>query len=90
MNGTVAVSASHDVVAALETASSCTGTQFDYLYKTALRESGLKTAVKATTFSASGLFQFIEQTWFETFKQADPKHGLGGYADDISRDRDGW
>ena len=89
MDGTGAISGSHDVIAALRTASARTGAGFDYLYRTALRESGLETAAKAPTSSASGLFQFIEQTWLATFKEAGPRHGLTAFADDITRDPDG-
>jgi hypothetical protein len=89
MDGTGAISGSHDVIAALKTASARTGAEFDYLYRTALRESGLKTAAKAPTSSASGLFQFIEQTWLATFKEAGPRHGLTTFADDITKGSDG-
>ena len=74
---------------AFQSASSTTGTDFDYLVKTAERESNFKPAAKARTSSATGLFQFIESTWLETLKQAGAKHGLGEYAQDIKQDRNG-
>lgn len=74
---------------AFQSASSTTGTDFDYLVKTAERESNFKPAAKARTSSATGLFQFIESTWLETLKQAGAEHGLGEYAQDIKQDRNG-
>lgn len=74
---------------ALRRASAATGAGFDYLLKTAVRESSLKTQAKAKTSSAAGLFQFIEQTWLSTMKEAGPRHGLGRVADAITRDENG-
>ncbi|MDN3719678.1 transglycosylase SLT domain-containing protein [Roseibium salinum] len=61
---------------AFQSASSSTGTSFDYLVKTAARESAFNPTAKARTSSATGLFQFIESTWLETMKEAGPRHGL--------------
>lgn len=58
------------IEAALRRASQATGTDFDYLLTTAIRESNLKTDAKAKTSSATGLFQFIEQTWLATVRKA--------------------
>lgn len=44
---------------------------------------------RAPTSSASGLFQFIEQTWLGTVKAHGAKHGYGQYADLIYRGSDG-
>jgi len=74
---------------AFQSASSSTGTSFDYLVKTAARESSFNPAAKAKTSSATGLFQFIESTWLETMKEAGPKHGLDKYADQIQRSKNG-
>lgn len=74
---------------AFQSASSSTGTSFDYLLKTAQRESSMNPTAKARTSSATGLFQFIESTWLETVKEAGPKHGLENYADQIKRSRSG-
>ncbi|HSM94715.1 MAG TPA: hypothetical protein VLT91_01635 [Rhizomicrobium sp.] len=78
-----------DVLAALKQASAATGTDFNYLLDTATRESGLKCAAKAGTSSASGLFQFVEQTWLGLVKQHGAQYGLGSYASQISRGSDG-
>jgi hypothetical protein len=68
------------VSGAIEKAAQATGTSFDYLLKTALRESNFEPNAKATTSSATGLFQFIDQTWLATLKQAGPGLGYGDYA----------
>ena len=73
------------VVAAIRSAASATGVDFDFLLRTAQRESSLNPAAKARTSSASGLFQFIEQTWLSTLKAHGAKHGLGRYAEMIER-----
>ncbi len=65
---------------ALRTASARSGAPFDYLLKTAIRESGLDPSARARTSSATGLFQFIEQTWLELVKEEGPRLGLGAEA----------
>jgi len=74
---------------AFQSASTSTGTSFDYLVKTAARESSFNPSAKAKTSSATGLFQFIESTWLETMKEAGPKHGLEKYSDHIKRSKSG-
>jgi len=74
---------------AFQSASTSTGTSFEYLVKTAARESSFDPQAKARTSSATGLFQFIESTWLETMKQAGPEHGLGKYADQIEQTSSG-
>jgi hypothetical protein len=74
---------------AFQSASTSTGTSFEYLVKTAARESSFDPQAKARTSSATGLFQFIESTWLETMKQAGPEHGLAKYADQIEQTRSG-
>ncbi len=83
------VSVANRIEQAFQTASSVTGTSFDYLLKTAQRESALNETAKAKTSSASGLFQFIESTWLETVKETGHRHGLGQYADKIERTASG-
>jgi hypothetical protein len=82
-------SAASTVVAALQRASAATGTDFRYLLGTAMRESGLKPQAQSSTSSAAGLFQFVEQTWLGLVKEFGAKHGLGSYANAISRGADG-
>jgi hypothetical protein len=71
------------VSGAIQKAAQATGTSFDYLLKTALRESNFESNAKAVTSSATGLFQFIDQTWLATLKQAGPSLGYGDYASAI-------
>lgn len=66
-----------------------TGTSFDYLVATAKRESALDPTAKAPTSSASGLFQFIEQTWLGVVKSDGDKAGLASYASAITARPDG-
>ncbi len=66
-----------------------TGVPFDYLVKTAQRESGMNPEAKALNSTASGLFQFIEQTWFGLMKRQGGNLGLDGAAAAISQERSG-
>ncbi len=77
------------VVDAIRSGAESTGVGFDYLLATAKRESGLDPSAKAATSSASGLFQFIEQTWLGTMKTTGAKLGLSSYADAITARSDG-
>lgn len=78
-----------NVVAALKQASAATGADFDYLLKTAVRESGLKSDARASTSSAAGLFQFVDQTWLGLVKEYGARHGLSAYAAAIRKGADG-
>lgn len=84
-----AIPSGNGVEAALRRASTATGVDYEFLVKTAGRESAFNPAAKARTSSAAGLFQFIEQTWLATVKQSGSKHGYGQYADLIHRGGDG-
>ncbi|MDI1281594.1 MAG: hypothetical protein ACI9YM_002500 [Brevundimonas sp.] len=84
-----AIPSSGGVEAAIRRASSATGVDFDFLMKTARRESAMNPSARAPTSSAAGLFQFIEQTWLATVKQHGAEHGYGQYADLIHRGGDG-
>lgn len=77
------------VAYAIERASARTGADFDYLMKTAARESSLNPDAKAGTSSAAGLFQFIDQTWLGMIKEHGAEHGLSQYADQISQTKSG-
>ena len=77
------------VEAAIQRASQATGVDFSFLMKTADRESGMNPAARAGSSSASGLFQFVEQTWLSTLKQHGSKYGYARYADLISKGSDG-
>ncbi len=74
---------------AVRTASQSTGVDFGFLMRTAKRESGLDASAHASTSSAAGLFQFVEQTWLSTLKQHGSAHGYARYADLIQMGSDG-
>jgi hypothetical protein len=73
------------VEAAIQRASSATGVDFGYLMGAAKRESGYNPNAKAKTSSATGLFQFLDQTWLSTLKQHGAKYGYARYADLIQK-----
>jgi len=77
------------VALALTLASNATGADFDYLMKTAARESNFRPAAAARTSSARGLFQFIEETWLRTIKEQGAKYGLKELSGQIFRTRSG-
>ena len=73
------------VQSAIASASSRTGVNFDYLLGQAKLESGLNASARAGTSSASGLYQFIEQSWLSVVKKHGAEHGLGWAAASIDR-----
>ncbi len=52
-------------------------------------ESNFNPQAAAGTSSAKGLYQFIEQTWLGTVKEAGPALGYNGYADAITKSPSG-
>ncbi len=84
-----AANSKSDVIAAIRQASAQTGSDFRYMLGTAMRESGLKTQAKSSTSSATGLYQFVDQTWLGLVKQHGAQFGLGSYASQISQGSDG-
>jgi hypothetical protein len=73
------------IQSAIAYASSKTGIDFDYLLGQAKLESGLNAGARASTSSASGLYQFIEQSWLAVVKKHGAEHGLGWAADSIGK-----
>src|SRR5262245_42932098 len=63
-------------MSALRSASAATGTDFDYLLKTAQRESNFDPSAKAPTSSATGLFQFTSDTWLNVLERYGAQHGV--------------
>lgn len=84
-----AVNALDRVKQSIKTASTKVGVDFSYLLNKATQESSLDPTAKAKTSSATGLFQFIDQTWLRMVKQHGEKYGLGELADKISIGSDG-
>jgi hypothetical protein len=78
-----------EVLASIQKASANTGVDFSYLMAQASRESSFDPAAKASTSSATGLYQFVEQTWLGTFKEHAAEYGYGDLADKITKRSDG-
>ena len=76
-------------VGAIKQASDSTGASFGYLVAAAKIESNLQPTAAASTSSARGLYQFIDQTWLGTMKQAGASFGYGQYADAITQQPSG-
>jgi len=81
--------ASPEVLSAIQSASQKTGVDFGYLVNQARAESSFRADAKASTSSATGLYQFIDSTWLATVKQHGSKHGLDEYVDKIQTDFQG-
>jgi hypothetical protein len=73
------------VAGAIQRAANATGAGFDYLVTAARIESNFNPQAAARSSSARGLYQFIDQTWLGTLKEAGAKLGYGRYADAITR-----
>jgi hypothetical protein len=90
MVSTVSSTAQADrVQSAIATASARTGVAFSYLYAQAKVESSLNPDAKAGTSSATGLYQFVEQSWLGTVAKHGAEHGLAAEAAAITRGADG-
>ena len=83
-------SAVPQITGAIRQAAHSTGISFEYLLTTAKIESNLNPSAQASTSSAKGLYQFIDQTWLGTMKQDGAALGLGRYADAITRAPGGY
>ncbi|MER2519430.1 MAG: transglycosylase SLT domain-containing protein [Bdellovibrionales bacterium] len=79
----------HKVADAIKSAAAKTGVDFSYLLGKAAQESSFDANAKASTSSATGLYQFTNQTWLRMIKSCGAKHGLGNYASHITQAADG-
>ncbi len=77
------------IAGAIKQAAGTTGTSFEYLLATAKMESNFNPTAGASTSSAHGLYQFIDQTWLGTVKEAGAQLGYGQYADAITKSSSG-
>ncbi len=77
------------VLKGIRQASQSTHTDFGYLMAQAAQESGFQSNAKASTSSATGLFQFIDATWLDMVRQHGAKHGIGQLAEQITSDTSG-
>jgi len=71
------------ITGAIRQAARSTGMSFEYLLTTAQIESSLNPSAQASTSSAKGLYQFIDQTWLATMKTSGATLGFGRYVDGI-------
>jgi hypothetical protein len=83
------ISVSPSLASVLNAAGDRNDVDFDYLLKTAMRESSLNPQAKAATSSATGLFQFLDSTWLRVMKSEGPRLGYQRYADAITQNADG-
>lgn len=79
------IAATGRVQNAIARAAARTGVDFQYLLGQARIESGLRADARASTSSAAGLYQFIEQSWLAVVKKHGATHGLGWAADRIGQ-----
>ncbi len=77
------------VTSAIALASQRTGVDFGYLLGQAKIESSLNPTAKAGTSSATGLYQFIDQSWLGVINQHGQQYGLGWAADAIGQTSSG-
>ncbi len=77
-------SGASSVQSAIASASRKTGMDFSYLMGQAQLESGMRSDAKAGTSSASGLYQFIDQSWLRVMKQHGAEHGMAWASDAIT------
>jgi len=80
---------SQRIAYAIQNAAAKTGVNFAYLLNKAQQESGFDTNAKASSSTATGLFQFTSQTWLQTLKSHGAQYGLSDYADHITVDNNG-
>ena len=72
------------IVGDIKRASRAANVDFGYMMAEAAQESSFQPDAKASTSSATGLFQFLDTTWLHSIKQYGAKYGLGHYAAQIS------
>jgi hypothetical protein len=77
------------ITGAIKDAANTTGASFEYLLTAAKMESDFNPSAGAPTSSARGLYQFIDQTWLGTVKEAGAQFGYGKYADAITKTSSG-
>src|SRR3982074_3118468 len=77
------------IAGALKQGASTTGTSLESLLTTAKMESDFNPTAGASTSSAHGLYQFIDQTWLGTVKEAGAQLGYGKHAAAITQDSSG-
>lgn len=79
------LSGNGSIQSAIAYASRRTGVDFSYLLGQAQLESGLNAGARAATSSATGLYQFVDQSWLAVVKNHGAEHGLAWAADSIKQ-----
>lgn len=87
--GVNSVNQTASIQSAIASASRKTGIDFNYLMGQAQVESGFRADARAGTSSATGLYQFIDQSWLGVVKEHGAEHGLGWAADSIKQNANG-
>jgi hypothetical protein len=87
--GVNSVNQAASIQSAIATASRKTGIDFNYLMGQAQVESGFRANARAGTSSATGLYQFIDQSWLGVVKAHGEEHGLGWAAGSIKQNASG-
>ncbi|MGD2056400.1 MAG: hypothetical protein PVJ15_06295 [Gammaproteobacteria bacterium] len=77
------------VLAAIRLGSLRTGVDFTYLMELAAAESSFDPTKKARNSTATGLFQFKEDTWLDMVRIHGSKYGIGSYAVQVKNAIDG-
>lgn len=77
------------VANAIASASRNTGVDFNYLMGQAQLESAMNPNARARTSSATGLYQFLDQSWLKVVNDHGAEHGLGWAADAIQQGSNG-
>src|SRR3982074_3682888 len=72
------------IAGAIKQAASTNRASFEYLLATAKMESNFNPTAGASTSSARGLYQFIDQTWLGTVKEAGAQLGSGKSAEALT------
>ncbi len=73
----------------IQTASAQSGVSFHYLLAKAAQESGFDSGAKASTSSATGLFQFTRGTWLDMMRRHGEELGFGDLAAQIKESATG-
>lgn len=74
---------------AIATASRRTGVDFGYLMGQARIESSMNPTARAPTSSATGLYQFLDQSWLAIVNDHGAKYGMGWASDAIQKSGNG-
>lgn len=70
-------------VGAIRMASQKNEFDFGYMMELAAAESSFSHAIKASSSSATGLYQFIESTWHHTLQDYGHKYGLADFSTEV-------